>query len=407
MNFTRFTSLVVLSVGATFAYAQTSSPQTLRDAGATPQYAGVPATALSASEAQQAKNAAQGHRQTTSSQALPGVTSVTNFSGSFNFNGTQYNYWMMGTDPKAEGTTTINAKIIPVVIDLLAENGKVYKSVDPQPFIAPLLNSPNFQGALYSSSNGQPTQLGDAIQRAEFWNGINQDWHVNFAPTVLAAKHMQIPYKQWSTLGNVELGLQRGQLFIDKAGNVVTFADSNYFSNALFNLMVDEIVSGNVSPQDYAQFLFPNTYLYVKEFKNLCCTLGFHTYAFDSSSSPVPVWVYHYASWIDPGLFGASFVDVTGWSHETSEAMNDPFLNNIVPTWLAPNGLCQNNMETGDVIEGLPNAAYPITMNGFTYHPQNEALLPWFEGQTPSDAIGNSYSYPDKTVLKKSPAGTC
>ena len=56
-------------------------------------------------------------------------------------------------------------------------------------------------------------------------------------------------------------------------------------------------------------------------------------------------------------------------------------------------------LETGDVIEGLPNAAYLITLKGVTYHPQNEALLQWFAGQTPSSAIGGAYSYPDKSVL--------
>ena len=91
-------------------------------------------------------------------------------------------------------------------------------------------------------------------------------------------------------------------------------------------------------------------------------------------------------------------------SHEIAEAYNDPFVvsdgaHNATPWWLGPNGLCQNNLETGDVIEGLSNATYPMTMNGFTYHPQNEVLLQWFEFQSPSDALGNAYSYPDMTVL--------
>ena len=51
------------------------------------------------------------------------------------------------------------------------------------------------------------------------------------------------------------------------------------------------------------------------------------------------------------------------------------------------------------MIEGLPNAQFPITVNGFTYHPQNEALLQWFAGVTPSSAIHHAYSYPDISVL--------
>ena len=71
----------------------------------------------------------------------------------------------------------------------------------------------------------------------------------------------------------------------------------------------------------------------------------------------------------------------------------------MTPWWLAPNGNCQNNLETGDVIEGLPNSVYPMTMHGYTYHPQNEALLQWFESKPESDALHHAFSYPDETVL--------
>jgi hypothetical protein len=42
--------------------------------------------------------------------------------------------------------------------------------------------------------------------------------------------------------------------------------------------------------------------------------------------------------------------------------------------------------------------AYLIVINGMTYHPQNEALLQWFEGK-PSDALDGAYSYPNESVL--------
>ena len=46
------------------------------------------------------------------------------------------------------------------------------------------------------------------------------------------------------------------------------------------------------------------------------------------------------------------------------------------------------------------DGVFPITMpNNFTYHPQNEALLQWFEFQSPSTAINGAYSYPDITTL--------
>lgn len=90
---------------------------------------------------------------------------------------------------------------------------------------------------------------------------------------------------------------------------------------------------------------------------------------------------------------------MTALSHETSEALNDPFLNNIVPTWQFPGhpGVCQANLETGDPVEVLPMATVPLPVKErgqpFVYHPQTEALLEWFE-------IGRLYRwwrlYPEK-----------
>jgi hypothetical protein len=139
-----------------------------------------------------------------------------------------------------------------------------------------------------------------------------------------------------------------------------------------------------------------------------CCILGFHTYDVEpgdaSNGNKERRFVLNYSSWITPGLFGGGFADVTATSHEIAETYNDPFVvsdgvHDATPWWLAPSGLCQNNLETGDVIEGLADAVFPIQMNGFTYHPQNEALLQWFEFQTNSDAFKGAYSYPDITTL--------
>jgi hypothetical protein len=87
-----------------------------------------------------------------------------------------------------------------------------------------------------------------------------------------------------------------------------------------------------------------------------------------------------------------------------SEIFNDPFvgvdgIHNVTPFWLSPNGNCQDNLEDGDVIEGLPNQLFPITLNGRTYHVQNEALLQWFEFESPSSALGGAYSYPNTGTL--------
>ena len=160
--------------------------------------------------------------------------------------------------------------------------------------------------------------------------------------------------------------------------------------------------SGEFRPKDIATFYFLNTFLYSHS-SGSCCVLGYHSYDTEPGTAQngwrEKHYVMNYASWISPGLFGADFQDITAVSHEMTEIFNDPFVNNATPIWVAPNGICQNNLETGDVVEGLPNATYPISLNGTLYHPQNEALLQWFASETPSSAIHHAYSYPDTTVL--------
>jgi hypothetical protein len=87
--------------------------------------------------------------------------------------------------------------------------------------------------------------------------------------------------------------------------------------------------------------------------------------------------------------------------------MNDPFGTNIVPAWQYPTASlgCQNNLETGDPLANLPNAGFPVLIDGVTYHPQNQVLLPWFTRQ-PSDAIDHAYSFPDQSLLS-SPSQAC
>jgi hypothetical protein len=191
--------------------------------------------------------------------------------------------------------------------------------------------------------------------------------------------------------------------------------EATAFGNAFFPATANDVTTpigaaenaGDITTTDMSTFLFPNTYLYIHTTAN-CCILGYHTYDYepgtDSNGNVEKRYVLNYSSWISPGLFGGGFQDITALSHEIAETYNDPFvasdgIHNVTPWWLSPNGNCQNNLETGDVIEGLPNAVFPITMNGLTYHPQNEALLQWFQFKVISDAIGNAYSYPDTTVL--------
>ena len=346
------------------------------------------------------------------------IDSVVNFNGQYftagvdaigNFNSHWY-YNTVGNPPALGGTTNINAPIVPVDIDLRNFDGsprfvnghRLYSFAAP--FVTPVLNSPVFSNASWETSN-VPTQITDAIQRAEYFSKANSSWHTLLNPSVKTGRAMVLIR-----------GTYLFALNSDKTCCLLVLVDVDTFVNKLFpaTVPVDNTtvmgaaeIAGDVTTKDISTFLFPNTFLYIGDPSN-CCILGFHTYDFEpgdaSNGNLERRFVTNYSSWISPGLFGGGFSDVIALSHEIAEIFNDPFItsdgiHDVTPWWLSPNGLCRDLLETGDVIEGLPNGVYPITMNGFTYHPQNEALLQWFEFMSPSDAYLGAYSFPNRSVL--------
>jgi hypothetical protein len=353
-----------------------------------------------------------GHRNPVEAAGTPGVDSLSNWNGAyktpgFDHNGKFRNSWlynMVGNPPGRGGTTNINAPVVPVAVDLLNPDGSVFLHYDPTQFILPTLQSPLFENSTFTSSS-KPTQITDAIQRAEFWSTMAPDWHTMLLATLKQERTMKVP---------------SGFYFysLNSNGTCCRFVliDGNEFVNLLFPTVATDTTTpigaaenaGDITTKDISTFLFPNTYLYLNGNPNDCCVLGFHSYDFEpgdaSNGNKERRYVVNYSAWISPGLFGSSFVDVTALGHEIAEIFNDPFVvsdgkHNLTPWWLSPNGNCQDNLEDGDVIEGLPHATYPVTMNGRTYHPQNVALLPWFEFQFPSTAIDGAYSYPNEGTL--------
>jgi hypothetical protein len=331
---------------------------------------------------------------------ISGIQSIPNWSDHFNVkgldnNGNVQNQWLtniVGNPPQLGGTTTIDAPVIPVSVELLDSSGNPLAYSDATQFESNFLNSPDFNNATYSSSS-TPTQFSDAIQRAEYYKTAKASWHTDLNAIPTTGLVAQIPYGSWEAALNGD-------------GTCCRFVlvDYNTFNNVFGNVVNEAVNDGLITTADISTFMFPNTYLYLGD-PSQCCVLGYHTYFFNDLPNGIEQrWVLNYSSFISPGLFGGGFQDVTAVSHEIAETFNDPFVvsdgvHNLTPWWLSPNGNCQNDLETGDVIEGLSNAVYPITMNGYTYHPQNEALTQWFETGQASNAIGGAYSYPDTTVL--------
>lgn len=353
-----------------------------------------------------------------------GVDSLPNFSSYFYRGDTPayfqftWPYTMVGNPPFSKGheddrdgeTTRIGAPIVPVTMVLLDTDGSV-RIVDGKPmiststqFVDPVLKSPVFSRSSYTSSE-EPTQFTDAVHRAQFFNTADEDWHTLLRPRVTEPVTMKL-----------KRGTYRFSRNADGSCCQFVLIDIDAFANGLFPATADDTTtpiglaenSGLIRTKDMSTFLFNNAFLYFGDPAN-CCVIGFHSYDVEPGGKTNGYrekrYVLNYSSWVTPGLFSdPTFADITALSHELAETFADPFVNNATPWWLAPNGLCQNNLESGDVIEGLPGANLTMTLNGATYHPQNEALLQWFAGVSKSNAVQGAFSYPDTTLLTSSAA---
>lgn len=314
------------------------------------------------------------------------VVSVPHFTSSFAFQGKTFPFTVVGRTPQTGQTAHIPTQIIPISLyfeGYADEQGNPI-TLDIEPRIPAVLNSPNFRPAAYPTGF---TQFADAVQRAQFFRVMSPEWHTLLdAPGVLRTVNIDVPR------GSATLYRMRS------SGALFAVVDEGFFISQLNTILQFEDL--NVSGLPIA--LTNNVFLAPKADIRHCCVLGFHT-SFDAGESENQrlVQTFVWASWVDPGIFGSTVADVTVLSHEISEWLNDPFSINAVPDWQFPNAGsgCQTNLETGDPMSAFPHAGYPVIIDGVTYHPQNETLLQWFQRKTPSDAYDRAYSFPDETLL--------
>lgn len=356
------------------------------------------------------------HSSAAFAATIDGLDTVATFDGAFAnqanpFGLRLFRFSMMGNHPLAGKTTVIPAQIDEVSLTLLNADGTTLTTVPFAPFENLTLQSPNFNFTNYRSGN--QIQFADAVQRAEFFNRMAPTWHTMLQPSVVNRANITVPRFVNVRLSNGNI-IQARSYFIGTAADGSTFV---LMLNLLFNFffdneVVNDINNGVFTTNALSMTLFPNTYLFSLNVNNPntpggCCVLGFHTYFYEPGANPQPRWITQYASWISPGIFGGGFQDITALSHETSEAFNDPFIDNATPVWQFPEvpptaKICQLNLETGDPVEFLGTATVPITLKltgkPFIYHPQTEALLQWFEMGT-SNAIDGAFSFPNEGAL--------
>ncbi len=346
---------------------------------------------------------------------ITGLDTVPTFAGAFAAQagpslGVVFPFIMVGNDPRVGGTTQIPVKMTDFSLRLLNPDGSVRTEVPFAPFEDLTEDSPNFSESSFTS--GHHIQFGDAVQRAEFFKSMDEGWHtVLGSPTVVNRVTLTLPQFVTVRLPNGSLkSVQAYYLRHAPNGDAWVEVLDLLFNSLNIGQAFSDVSAGKFTPDAININMYPNTFLFSIDANGNfagCCVIGYHTYILRLGATPQPRWLFNYASWISPGIFRADTQDITALSHEISETLNDPFVNNATPRWQFPGQTaCQSTLETGDPVEVLQTSTVSITLRErhevFQYHPQTEALLQWFEMGAASDAIAGAFSYPDTSALSKS-----
>jgi len=232
-------------------------------------------------------------RVTTSAvSGIPGVDTIPSFNGNFvaagyDPYGNPNNNWvynMAGTPPESGQITVLPAPIIPVSLDLRNADGtprfvnghRLYS--DATQYVLPVLGSPVFTPSRFSSSSF-PTQIGDAIQRAEFHGTAKDSWHTLLFPLIKTPRVMTLIK-----------GTYRFALNADGSCCAFVLIDANVFGNELFpptypfdnsTVIGAAELAGDMATKDLTTLLFPNAFLYENGDPNQCCVLGFHSFDYE------------------------------------------------------------------------------------------------------------------------------
>jgi hypothetical protein len=329
-------------------------------------------------------------------------------------NGVTYGYNMVGADPNtcsgSACSVTVETDITPLIVNVAGltfsgNNVLAATLASPQfalndygttPFAtAGAANLPRGPGgALSQDDAGNSLQLEDATMRAQFNKTGGSNYHLNLHTNVLPAVTIDVPSNQGTLL---------------QSGRGVIFADINisWWAAQIQNLETQ------ADPTHLPLYLTDNVLLHIGPDVLNCCVIGFHgTRAAgagngsSNSNGNAKVQTFAWASWVQPGIYARpdggtdwALQDIHAISHEIAEWADDPFVNNYVEPWLTPTAPqygCTNVLETGDPVVAIgfamgtntfeqgPNPNGTQSADGY-YHPEDEALLPWFMRVAPNN----------------------
>jgi hypothetical protein len=341
------------------------------------------------------------HSDVTRAEAASATASFsfTHYTSSVKVGTKSYTYTIAGKNPAKTGsnsTTSIKVDLIPLIMNFSGGPSWNPTKTDSCDSGASALtrtqNSPIFKNATYTWGGTKigTSQVTDAYQRADFWKyakptGINPKFGVTFSLTTLSPVTINVPAADQAT-GAIGCG-----------NGLLGATDINWLDPFLQSTVIPSLASKGVGPGVLPVFLLHNFVEYISTTTN-CCVLGYHN-AYNTSSG---VQTYGLAMYDNSGAFQGSS-DISALSHEVAEWQNDPSTVNPTPSWghIGQVTGCQANLEVGDPLSGT---TFKVSLNGFTYHPQQLAFFSWFYHQKPSLGVNGWYS--DQGTFK-TPAANC
>ncbi|HTZ95439.1 MAG TPA: hypothetical protein VMB18_03510 [Terriglobales bacterium] len=307
-------------------------------------------------------------------------------------NGQKYSTVIVGTDPsKTNTTTTVEIGIIPIKMVYGSSNGN--KTFDPNTTgefgsmsATQMINgSPLFKALVDYKQGGTDlgtTEYHDAYQRGNFWTDVktNTNYHLLLKTLVAPEQTFTVPASEGDVISNPWSGIPTGT------------ADINWFDAQLQTVMSNYSCTKRkepcISPNVFPFFITENVYLT----EGGCCIGGYHSANGNAPSGQT----YGYTTIIQQAAVPVFSEDVSAAAHEVGEWIMDPFTTNASP--------CPSNsiLEIGDPLETETHpeefGAWPYTVNGFTYHPQDLVFLSWF-GQNPSTAVNGWVTFQGQPTL--------
>ena len=323
----------------------------------------------------------------------------------YTFSGSRGDYTgvLVGGDPFNPKPVTINAVLIPLIIQVVKPDLKTVVTFDPTAGdscdggavpIFRFLFSPLALPAANLTFNGVnvgSTEYIDGFMKAEWWNKTGGSSSYSNYIDWAVANPVYFPLVALPPNGTVsDPGCSEG----GEKGVI----SQDFFESIMTSLIIPSLQStGVISPTKFAFFLTKSVTL-SKTSGGIIGGKHYHT------GSPVQTWAW--------APYNNVF-DVELASHEIGEWMNDPLGINSSPSWGyigERKDECTSTFEVGDPLDGKAVVLQSV-LSPYTYHVQELAFFSWFFDDKDATSVGaggkfssnGTFTGPSKPCL---PGGT-